>query len=182
MAKSRSTNKKDNTKEKNIKKNVSKKIDNMETTSAKELFNVLKILFVVIVVLSVFYLLTVAITGNSNKKEEIETAIQYDEILAGSSFSMRNDEYIVVYYDFSDAELTDITSQINSYSYTGKYRMYTVNMDSGFNKSYASEEKSNKKPEKAEELLINGPTLIKFKDGKVSEYIEGSEDIIDYLK
>ena len=182
MTKSKNTNKKNNKKVTAKTKNVNKKIDAIETNTSKELLNIFRILFVVIVVLSLFYLLTVFIVGKDDKEELKETAIQYEEILAGSSFNMKNNEYVVVYYDFSDTELTDITSSIYSYSYTGKYRLYTVNMNSGFNKSYATEDESNKNPEKAEDLAIKGPTLIRFVDGKVEEYIEGKEDILAYLK
>ena len=182
MAKSKSTSQKSNKKVTAKNKNVNKKIEAMETNTSKELLKIFKVLFAVIVVLSAFYLLTVFIVGKDDKDDVAETAIQYEEILAGSSFSMKNNEYVVVYYDFSDTELADITSSIYSYSYTGKYRLYTVDMSSGFNKAYASSEKSNKNPEKAEDLLINGPTLIRFVDGKVQEYIEGKEDIVTYLK
>lgn len=186
MAKSKSTSKKNNKKEtvktKSVKKSVNKKIDSMETSTVQELLKILRILFIVIVVLSAFYLLTVAIVGSDDEEKDAETTIQYEEILAGSSFNMKNDEYLVVYYDFSDTELTDITSQIYSYAYTGEYRLYTVDMSNGFNKPYATEEAANKQPEKAEDLLINGPTLIKFADGKVEDYIEGTEDIVEYLK
>lgn len=182
MAKSKSTSKKSNKKVTTKTKNVNKKIDAMETNTSRELLKIFRVLFIVIVVLSAFYLLTVFIVGKDDKEELKETVIQYEEILAGSSFSMKNKEYVVVYYDFTDTELTDITSSIYSYSYTGKYRLYTVNMNSGFNKAYASDEESNKNPEKAEDLLIKGPTLIRFEDGKVSEYIEGKEDIVTYLK
>ena len=182
MAKSKNTSKKSNKKVTSKNKNVNKKIDAIQPNTSKELLKLFRVLFAVIVVLSLFYLLTVFIVGKDDKDEVAETAIQYEEILAGSSFSMKNNEYVVVYYDFSNTELAEITSSVYSYSYTGKYRLYTVDMSSGFNKAYSSEEKSNKSPEKAEDLLINGPTLIRFADGKVQEYIEGKEDIITYLK
>ena len=53
-------------------------------------------------------------------------------------------------------------------------------MDDAINKKYASEV-SNTTPGDAEDLLINGPTLIHFHDGKVSEYIEGDSSIVEYL-
>ena len=43
-------------------------------------------------------------------------------------------------------------------------------------------EKSNKNPTKASELAINGPTIIRFRDGNVREYIEGFDKVVDYLK
>lgn len=175
MAKSKNT-------KKNIKKSVNKKIDAMETNVSKELLKVFRVLFAVVVVLGAFYLLTVAILGKGDTKDEVkETTIQYDEILAGSSFNMKEDKYVVCYFDYEDEELGELTSVLSNYSYTGKYRLYTVNMGNGFNKKYEAET-SYKSPASASELAINGPTLIKFVDGKVEQYYEGVEAITGYLK
>ena len=99
MAKSKSKNVKSNKKETVKRKAVDKKIDEMTSSTSNELLKLFRVLFAVIVVLGAFYLLTVAIVG-SDKEEEKETAIQYEEILAGSSFNMKDSEYVVVYYDF----------------------------------------------------------------------------------
>lgn len=180
MAKSKSKNVKSNKKGTVKRKAVDKKIDNMASSTSNELLKLFRILFIVIVVLGAFYLLTVAIVG-SDKEEEAETAIQYEEILAGSSFNMRDSEYVVVYYDFTDTELSDLASQIYSYSYTGEYRLYTVDMSKGFNKPYVTGEDSDKTPNSAEDLLIKGPTLIKFNEGKVEKYVEGLDEVLEYL-
>ena len=180
MAKSKSKNVKSNKKETVKRKAVDKKIDEMTSSTSNELLKLFRVLFAVIVVLGAFYLLTVAIVG-SDKEEEKETAIQYEEILAGSSFIMKDSEYVVVYYDFSDTELSELASQIYSYSYTGEYRLYTVDMSNGFNKPYITGEDSDKSPNSAEDLLIKGPTLIKFKDGKVEKYVEGFDEVLEYL-
>ena len=179
MAKSKSKNVKSNKKETVKRKAVDKKIDEMTSSTSNELLKLFRVLFAVIVVLGAFYLLTVAIVG-SDKEEEKETAIQYEEILAGSSFNMKDSEYVVV-YDFSDTELSELVSQTHSYSYTGEYRLYTVDMSNGFNKPYITDEDSDKSPNSAEDLLIKGPTLIKFKDGKVEKYVEGFDEVLEYL-
>lgn len=172
--------KKKNTKSRNTKKDVKKKIDEMEVSASNEIYKVLKIVFGVLVFLGIFYLITIAIVGREEKEEIPEATIQYEEILAGSSFTMRDDEYLVVYYDFEDEEMSNLYSAVYSYTYSGSKRLYTVNMSNGFNSKYVSE-KSNKEPKDAGELAINGPTLISIKDGKVDEYIEGSDNIISYL-
>ena len=41
---------------------------------------------------------------------------------------------------------------------------------------------SNKKANNANELKINGKTLIKISNGKIKDYIEGSKNIEEYLK
>ena len=130
---------------KNIKKDVIKKIENVETSVEKEWLKVLRIVFIVMFVFAFFYLLTIAIVGRDEKEEVEEVTIQYEEILAGSSFTMRDNKYLVVYYDFTSEEAAEINSAI--YAYTSSYaddklRVYTVDMGNTFNKKYASEDKS----------------------------------------
>lgn len=162
-------------------KEVEKKIDEIQNSITSEIYKTLKIIFAVIVFLGIFYLVTVALVDyKSNEADPEEASIQYDEILAGSSFTMRDDEYLVAYYDFNDEELSDLSYAISSYSYSGSKRLYIVDMSNGFNTNYVSD-KSNKNVKNVSELAINGPTLILIKDGKVSDYIEGSEKIVDYL-
>lgn len=166
----------------NIKKNTIKKIDNIESNLEKEILKVLRIVFVVIVFLAFFYLLTLVIVNDNGDDELKETAIQYEEILAGSSFNMRDSEYLVVFYDFTDEDLTNLSSAIFSYGYSeNSIRLYTVDMNNGFNSKYVADDKSNRTPESAKDLKINGPTLIRIIDGKVLEYIESADAIIEYL-
>ncbi len=158
------------------------KIEHVDSNFNNDIYKILKIFLGVIIFLGAFYLLTSFVLGRDEKSDndKVEATIQYDEILAGSSFSMKPEKYLVVYYDFSDSELSDLASKVYDYTYSGSKTIYTVDMSNGFNKSYINE-KSNKNPANASELAINGPTLIYFKEGKVNKYIEGSEDIIEYL-
>ena len=162
-------------------KTINNKIDEIESNALSDLLKAFRILFVVVVILSVCYLFTLWIFGDDQSVKKAETVIQYDEILAGSSFNMNESEYLVVYYDFYDRDLMDMTSQIYTYSYSGEYRLYSVDMSNGFNKPYITDQESNKNPSSAQELLINGPTLIKVVNGKPAEYIEGANEISDYL-
>ena len=167
--------KKSTNKKKNVKKNIDKKIGKIGSSTKNELFKTLKIIFIVFVFLAAFYLLTIMIIGQDEEKSNEETAIQYEEILAGSSFSMNDKEYLVVYYDKTDTEVySSIYSSVTTYqNKEDSLRIYTVDMNDGFNKKYVSDGDGNNTPEEAIDLSINGPTLIKFVDGKVSEYIEG---------
>ena len=99
-------------KKKELKKgNVdNKKIDKIKGNS--ELKNSVKIVFFVALIFGFFYLLTYVLVGDlsifDKEDDKIETTIQYDEILAGSSFAMKPEKYLVVYYDFTDEELLTI--------------------------------------------------------------------------
>ena len=160
-------------------KNNKKKTNNI----SKEALSIIKLLVIVLVVLGIFYLLTVYITSKKENKyvKEEKTGnvdIGYQEILAGSSFNIDEDEYIVIYYDMSDKDLkSKITTAISKYESKDKHLpIYTVNMNSAFNKKYNSDN-SNNNPSSLEELSINGPTLIKFSNKEVEEYIENYDNI-----
>ncbi len=170
-----------NVKNKSRKKAESKKIDEVTMNNSNEVYTLLKILFGVLVVLGAFYLITILATGKDIKKEKVEAAIQYEEILAGTSFTQREDEYIVVYYDFSDTSMSSVSSAITDYSVNGSKTIYTVDMSAGFNQKFKGT-KANENPESVDELSIAETTLIVFKDGKVVKYIEGSDEVISNLK
>ncbi len=163
------------------KKDVKKEIENMSSGVTTDIYSIIRIVFWVMVFFAVFYLITLYVVGDGVKKtEEPETVIQYQEILAGSSFALNDSEYYVVYYDFTDSELSNLASSVSTYLYAGTKRLYVVDMSNVLNKNY-EKEKSNKKVEKIEDLAIKGPTLIRFKDGKVNKYIEGSDNIVTEL-
>ena len=95
---------------------------------------------------------------------------------------MGDGEYLVLYYDESNKDINnEMSSLVNTYKNSSDHlTIYTVNMNSPFNSKYSSTS-SNTNPSNASEMKINGPTLIKFGNNKVEEYIEGSEDISNYL-
>lgn len=174
-------------KKKKTTKSVNKKLDNVNTSFKEEGFKVLKILISVLVFFGIFYLLTVYLTNrdtsDTTSSEEVnDVVIQYEEILAGSSFSVDKDEYLVVYYDKSSEELkSDMTTLISNYEGKEEHlSIYTVDMSSAFNKEFISNQ-SNKTPNNISELEINGSTLIKFSNGNVVDYVEGYDSIAAYL-
>lgn len=150
--------------------------------------NVKQIFWIVIATILVFcafYFLTLYLTGRDSTKRNSTTTegtISYTEIMAGRSFSMPENEYLVLYYDKSDSELLSTYSNIVS-SYRSKedhFTIYTVDMSDALNKTYISEEK-NISPSNVSELKINGPTLIRFREGQVANFVEGEADITSYL-
>lgn len=165
------------------KKSNNKKIENSLDYDLKG-----KIILVCVVlsVLAIFYVLTLYITkgDSSNTNSESNTSSSLDnEILLGNSFSLRNSEYLVVFYDLSLEDLdNDFVSVVNNYNYAHDMKLYIVDMGSGLNKAFATDGDSNKNPQSEADLLINGPTLIKISNGTLIEYIEGVENIKNYLQ
>ena len=163
------------------KKEESKKIENVNNSPSVK--GIIRTLVIDALVFGFFYLLTYVLVGDFGKDDDTkeETKIQYDEILAGSSFSMNTSKYLVVYYDFDADDASEILSAI--YTYEAKsdaLKVYTVDLGNALNKNSVSE-KSKKDPKDATELAINGPTIIRFRDGMVREYIEGKDKVVNYL-
>lgn len=164
-------------------KNVKKQIEKNEVLGDAK--KIIIITISVLVFIGIFYLLTVFILGKDdvNNDNDNEVEIQFDEILIGTSFSLNDDEYYVLYYETDDDDVSfDLNSVISSYRSADKdLYLYTVDMSNALNSQFSSE-KSNTTASKASELQISGPTLIKFSDGKIDKYIEGIDDITDTLK
>lgn len=153
----------------------------------ENLLHYVKVATIIIVLFALFYFVTFLITRDKTEKEESEekkdSGFSYTEIMAGRSFSMDDGEYYVLFYDSSDEDNgpTYRSLAINYRNKEGAIPIYTVDMNKGLNKSYAADE-SNTNPTSAAELKINGPTLIHFKDGSVSEYVEGKDQVVGYLE
>ena len=155
----------------------------------------------VLCILGLFYLLAIYITnkhandGNeSNEAQTTETStdssnksttgssISYDEILVGRSLSMSDDNYLVLFYDSSNEDVSSTYSELIS-NYKNKEEhlpIYYVDMSNTFNKAFAKEE-ANYNPTNESEISINGPTLINVVNSQVLEYLEGEEAISSYL-
>ena len=163
------------------------KVDSIDSSFSSEMFKVVKILLAVIVFLAVFYFLTVYLLEWDTSSSIVDTSpaeadIQYQEILAGNSFSMKDNHYFVLYYDISSEDLkSSYTNLISTYEDKDEhYSIYTVDMSSAFNKKFSADT-SNPSVQTVDNLKISGPTLIEFSEGKVVGYVEGFDAISDVL-
>ena len=152
-----------------------KKIDEVELKP--NLKNSIKLVVIILVIVLAFYLLTVLILNKKTKTTYTSnSSIGYTKILAGETFKMKEDEYLVFFYDNNNSTYAD---------YVSKYRekkegltLYTVDLSEGLNKKYKANE-DNREASKASELKINGATLIHIKSGNIDEYIKDNFD--EYL-
>ena len=160
---------------------MKKKNNKMDVPKLERKF--LIIVITVAIVLALFYFLTYFILNkDDSKKKTDKTEIQYEEILLGTSFDVEERPYVVLYYDSSDEEES---SQVETFAdgHIGRperLNVYKVDMNDGFNKKHIAK-KSNSKATNADQLKINGLTLIRFENKKIVEYIEGFDEINDYL-
>lgn len=170
-------------KKSNASKKEAKKIETVVSNDNDKISNVLLVSACILLIFSIFYGVTVFMTRDSRKTDDKkETTISYYNILLGSSFDKKSDEdYYVIYYDMSDSEIYSTYSQmVGKYRSSGELSLYDVDMSSEFNNSYVSDT-SNREATNASELKINGPTLIKFSNGKIAEYYEGDTEISGVL-
>ncbi len=164
------------------------KVDSMPTSFSDGFGKIIKILIVIAIVLVVFYFLTVFILKRGDSTTDyIDTTpspadIQYQEILAGNSFSQGSEHYFVLFFDMSDENVKSLyTSFVTSYEgQDDHFSIYTVDTSSSFNKKYVADT-SNPDVSNIDNLKVNGPTLIEFEDGKVIDYIEGQQNIQEKL-
>lgn len=153
-----------------------------------EASKIVKILLGVVLFLGLFYFLAMVMTGEiqfgNKKKDKEEVLIQYDEILAGQTFNRSEEEYYVLYYNFSDK----IGSTYLAYkdNYSGQYDspIYLVNLEDGLNIGYVADDMTEieEYPENTDNLKVSNPTILKIKEHKVVERITGKDDVKSYLK
>ena len=133
---------------------------------------------IVLVVIGVFYLFAVYITNKPQKIYIPEESISYEQITAGSTFNMSDYEYIVLFY--SRENNAEITEKISGYKVKNNINVYYVDLDDAINNSVKSTT-SNKEATKASELKVTNPTIIRIKNGKINNYIEGQKNVVNYL-
>ena len=150
----------------------------------EQLATAIRIAMGVLVVLGFVYLITALVTGeihlgDDQKKETVESKIQYEEIIAGQILNRKADEYYVLAFNFSDSEASYYLSLRDGYKQnTDALPFYIVDLEKGFNTSIVVEEI----PKDTTQLKVVAPTLLKIKKGKIIERISTKEKVKEYLE
>lgn len=170
---------------KNMEKNSKKNISSSEKDTFFKFITTLVILILVMILvyflIGVFY--TKEIDFKSDDEEETEeVSVDNSTITLGQLFEQSDDEYYVVVYDVNEENSVVATWFSIFKSNNSDASVYTVDSKNKLNSRYLTEDESNNAPSSYSDLKVKSPTLIKVKDKKVSEYIEGEDSIKDYLK
>lgn len=166
-------------------KKVEKKVNTVDSFD-QELWNKLIIIAFVLLFFAFFYLLAFYVTDKNKTKDDttdtVESTFNYESIVIGRSFDLKDEDYVVLYYDSSNEDISSIYSGLMSTykNKDGHYPIYYVDMSNGINKTKASET-SNRNATNVDELAISGPTLIHFSNGSIINYYEGEEEITSFL-
>src|SRR5574344_823681 len=161
--------------QKKLKKNIKKTSEQQkkEYPQKNQIMSFAKTIYGIIIAAILIYGITVIV----NKTYVLKDESKYDmtQILAGQTFSKLDEEYYVVFYNFNEQK--DITTNIESV--TDK-AIYKVDLSLGNNK-YVISDTGNNTAMNANDLKINGPTIIKISNGSNIEYVEGLDSVNNYL-
>ena len=151
--------------------------------TGSEIKNLLKIILIVTAIFLIFYGITTLVTDKKKEEENPNTSeaiIQYDEILLGTLFNQSNSEYYVLITTEEDQYASNYLGLISSYqAKENSKRVYTANLDNGFNKSYKAEE--TKISNNLKDLKLSGSTLLKIKNKNIVESYKNQAEITEYL-
>ena len=155
---------------------------NYKTEESKEIMKFFIVLLVVIAIILVGFLITKL--ANKKNSQDITYAsgnIATDKVIVGTMLN-RGGEYYVLCYDTSKNDANIYVTYGENYKNKKALDLYYLDLSSEFNRKYYVDEDSNKEAKKIDELKITDGTLIRIKDGKIVEYIEGIQDISTKLK
>lgn len=175
-----------------MKKNANKKSLYGKANYDSQITTLIKIGLGVLIFLVLVYLLTAIITGEikfTKYKYAYRPTIsqlQYEEITKGQILNRDDKEYYVLLFDFEDSNSILYLYLRDSYMEKEKsFNMYTVDIKKEFNTSLVvtGDEKYKEKPTNINELKVNDDvTLLKIKNGKVTERIEFKEKVLESLR
>ena len=154
---------------------------NEDTNMVRKFF---LILIGVILISVLIYFLTTKTLSDSSKAntESTNASITYDTINVGNIFNRPYEEYYVMAYDFNGENAGDYTNAVLTYkNESTSIKIYSLDLSLKQNNSHVGD-KSNKTAKTAEEIMFNGPTLIKIKDGKIKNYYDSQDTILEVLK
>lgn len=155
---------------------------NYKTEESKEIMKFFIVLLVVIAIILVgFWITKLANKKNSQDITYASGNIATDKVIVGTMLS-RGGEYYVLCYDTSKNDANIYVTYGENYKNKKALDLYYLDLSSEFNRKYYVDEDSNKEAKKIDELKITDGTLIRIKDGKIVEYIEGIHDISTKLK
>jgi len=162
---------------KQMQRNVAEESQEVTLNKKEDYINLIKIILSILIFLGLAYVYTRTFITKDWKKEEVqapETVIDYDSIVAKQALSQAEMEYYVIYTNATSERLF-VDYNVNATSKV-LLPMYKVDTTELFNEYILVDGEYSKTPENVDEIQIGTlPTLIKVKEGKVVEFIEGDE-------
>ncbi len=153
-----------------------------EQKEIKKFFGVLIIL--VILIFGVYFISKVLIKTEVDDLSYEIGEVATDKVIVGTMLTAPEKEYYVLAYDSTD-DLAETYTMLTTYYKSNSenpIKIYYLDLNNVFNQKYYVKENSNPKATKIADLKIKNGTLIKVKNGKITEYIENKDQIKTKLK
>ena len=152
------------------------------TTEAFDISKIVKVSIIVAITFMTFYVLTLGIKKWQNSKNNVSAntkinKIQYDEILMSKILKQDLDDYYVLVIGKDDDDESSYMKYINQLKET---KVYTVDLDSAFNRDFYGEE-SNLVVENISDLKVKESSLLHVENHAITEGFEGNNEILDKL-
>ncbi len=138
-----------------------KRKNNFRSEESKEIFNFLKIIILLVIVIALIYVFTKACVADKNKEEakaddkSSEVSINYNDITIGMLLSKLDDSYYVMAYDSKATDSGYYGVLLDNYrNKENGLPIYFADLNSIFNKDFYSEKISNPNAKTIDELKI----------------------------
>lgn len=169
---------------KNKKQSNNSKQEAASLATGNEITNLIKIVLILCAVLLLFYFITELVTNknkNNTYTENTTATIQYDKILVGQILSQKEKDYYVLVEKETDKYVELYNYYLSSYDGENKdFKYYRVDLGDVFNGNHIGEKTDLKG--RLSEFKFAGTTLLRIKNGVISETYQNRESIISYLE
>jgi uncharacterized protein YpmB len=158
-----------------------KKVEREENFNWKKAILLTGIIVIFLVIL--YFILAFFVTDELNLSKDDSSAQEAaatvaNPILANSIFKQSEDVYYVYCFDFNDQD-SNVSNTISNNLIEDK--VYRVNTSDSMNSNYVSDI-GNKNSSSLDDLKVSNPTLIKIENGKITMFLNGSTEIVNYYK
>lgn len=149
-----------------------------------EIKKLIQMIIVVMIILLIFYGLTVFITNHkknpeSNENNQTNTVIEYDKILVSDIYKQKEITYYVLATLEDDNNLKTYNTKLNTYNAKDNIiKVYSLDLNSAFNKKYVAENSDFD----LEYPMFKESTLLKLENHEIVSIYEGSKEILTELE
>ncbi len=163
---------------------MNKQNRNYKTEESAEIKKFIFILLIVIALIAaVFGISKIIIKDEAKDLEYTSGEVSTNSAIIGTMLNRPEKEYYVLLYDTTSKNASAYVTYANYYkTKDNALKVYYLDLTNAFNKDYYVTENSNPNAKKIKDLKVKDGTLIKVKNGAITEYTEGIENIAKKLK
>lgn len=173
------------------KKEKTKKIKTEKYRSEEqtEMIRFVRILIIVIIlILGIYFFTRIFVTkdllnNEEEEKEILEGTVNYNLTMIGSLFNKPESEYYVMIYNTENLRSIYYSGLMTNYARNeNALKVYFADLDKELNQKFYDPENTNLDVTDISDLRVGDLTLLKIKDGRITDALTTEEDIANELK